>query len=64
MMLVKFAELQECPRRQNGCPLPLSSFSEHLKGWKERILKGKPSGMFSSLTVAFVFSILEGSSDY
>ena len=47
MTLGKFAELPECPRREDGRPLPLSSLSEHLKGWKEKLQKGKPSGMCS-----------------
>ncbi|CUS08285.1 unnamed protein product [Tuber aestivum] len=43
MTLIKFAELPECPRREDGRPLPLSSLSEYLKGWKEKLQKGKPS---------------------
>jgi len=47
MTLGKFAELPECSPREDGRPLPLSSLSEHLKGWKDKLQKRKPSGMYS-----------------
>ena len=46
MKLAKFAELPECPKRQDGRLLALSSVSEHLRGWKDRVQKGKPKGIY------------------
>jgi len=47
MKLAAFAELPESPKREDGSRLVISSLSEHLKGWREKVQKGKPSGMFS-----------------
>ena len=47
MKLAAFAELPECPKREDGSQLALSSLSENMKGWREKVQKGKPSGMFS-----------------
>ena len=44
MKLGEFALLEECPRRPDGKPLALSSLSDHLKGWRERVKKGPPAG--------------------
>ena len=49
MRLAKFAELPECPKRQDGRRLALSSLSEHLKGWKESVQMGKPKGIMLQL---------------
>ncbi|CUS07543.1 unnamed protein product [Tuber aestivum] len=44
MKLADFALLNECPRRPDGQPLAISSISDHLKGWKEKIKKEPPAG--------------------
>jgi len=44
MKLGEFAELPACPRRPDGRPLPISSISDHLKGWEERVKHGPPEG--------------------
>ena len=44
MKLGEFAELPGCPRRSDGRALPISSISDHLKGWEERVKQGPPEG--------------------
>lgn len=44
MKLAEFAQLNNCPKRPDGRPLAISSLSDHLKGWKERIKEGPPAG--------------------
>ena len=44
MKLGDFALLEGCPRRPNGQPLAISSLSDHLKGWREKIKAEPPAG--------------------
>ena len=44
MKLSDFALLDACPRCPDGKPLALSSLSDHLKGWRERVTKEPPAG--------------------
>jgi len=44
MKLADFALLEDCPRRPDGQPLAISSLSDHLKGWREKIKKEPPAG--------------------
>ena len=44
MKLAEFALLDECPRRADGSPLPISSLSDHLKGWAAKVKEGCPQG--------------------
>ena len=46
MKLADFALLKECPQRPDGNPLAVSSLSDHLKGWAERIKNGPPIGSY------------------
>lgn len=44
MKLADFALLEQCPRRPDGKLLAVSSLSDHLKGWAEKVKNGPPSG--------------------
>jgi hypothetical protein len=57
MKLGEFAELPGCPRRSDGRALPISSISDHLKGWEERVKQGPPEGKLQRPNMSFSFPI-------